>query len=134
VVCQWHSSGARRRPAAKALESEERGYLDQRRLEATTRRIYFPSIVTTAQLSVCSFVPKSISLVDGTIPSSAEFAPAGAIRLHKQLSTEPAPGPFGPHGQEAVSLASAKERTVFIVNAENFDTFLCRFRVDDRYG
>jgi hypothetical protein len=41
-------------------------------------------------------VPKSISLVDGTMPSGADFTPAAAVRFHKQLSTEPAPGPFGP--------------------------------------
>ena len=99
--------------AAEGLESEERGYSDQRRLKAATRRIYFPAIATRAQLSVCSSAPNSISLVDGTLPSGAEFTPAAAVRFHKQISTEPAPGPFGPHGQEAATLSRAKERAVY---------------------
>jgi hypothetical protein len=117
--------------ASEALELEERAYLDRR--GGDSRRLYFSAIVTTTQLSVCSFDPSTISLVDGMVPATATFSPHGVVRLTKQFSTQPIAGaPVGLYGQEAGALVDAKERTVFVINAESLDEFLCDFNVDDR--
>jgi hypothetical protein len=122
--------GAELVSASEALLQEERGYLDRR--PAQRRRIYFPAIVTTAQLSVCSFDPDAIQLSDGKIPAGAQFARTSVVRFTKQLSkrvSEPAMPSVG-HGTEAEALASAKDRTVFIINAEGLHDFLNGFSID----
>jgi hypothetical protein len=117
--------------ATEALEKQERGYLSRRGGDA--RRIYFAAIVTTAQLTVCSFDPGSISLADGTIPAEANFSRVDAVRLTKQLSTDPTDTvSYGQYGEEAGALVRAKERTVFIINADKLDNFLNAFEVNDR--
>jgi hypothetical protein len=123
--------GAELISAAEALEFEERPYLDRR--GGDSRRIYFSAIVTTAQLTVCSFDQSSVSLSDGTIPTGAKFESVDAVRLTKQLSTQPIKGvPVALYGDEAQTLIKAKERTIFVVNALKLDEFLYDFNVDDR--
>jgi len=123
--------GAELVSAAEALEIEERDYLNRR--GGDSRRIYFAAIVTTADLSVCSFDPSSISLADGMIPCNAPLSPVHAVRITKQLSTQPVGGvPVAQFGQEADALVKAKERTVFVINAAHLDEFLRDFDVDDR--
>src|ERR1700722_4181025 len=82
-------------------------------------RFYFAAIITTAPLSVCTFDANKISLADGKIPSDAKLVPADSVRYTKQLSTRMIRGvPVGLQGQEAKTLARAKERTVFVIRAE----------------
>jgi hypothetical protein len=122
--------GAELIAATEALEREECGYLDRR--GGNSRRLYFAAIVTTANLTVCSFDPNSISLADGKIPDGAEISSVGAVRYTKQLSTKPISGtPVAGTGQEARALSLAKERTVFIINAQKLNDFLVDFNVDD---
>jgi hypothetical protein len=117
--------------ATEALEHEEREYLNRR--GGDSRRLYFSAIVTTAQLSICYFDPSHASLANGMIPASSKFTPARAVRLTKDLSTrEVTDVPESAYGHEAAALVKAKERTVFVVNAESLDGFLNAFTVDDR--
>jgi len=125
--------------ATEALEREERDYLDRRR-GGSSRRLYFPAIVATAQLKVCSFDPQTISLADGMMPPEASFRPVDCVRFTKQLSTQqpdrplqiPMPRFYGQYGEEARTLAREKERTVFVVNAEKLDNYLREFNLEDR--
>jgi hypothetical protein len=121
--------------ATEALESEEREYLNRRGWDSI--RVYFPVIVTTAQLKICSFDPKRISLSDGLVPPDAKISLADSVRFTKQLST--APGTRGgmltlasliTYGREAGEIARAKKRSLFIVHAEKLDNFLREFRID----
>ena len=121
--------------ATEALESEESYYLDRR--GGDSMRVYFPAIVTTAPLKVCSFDPKHISLKDGLVPLDAKVEVARFVRFTKQLSTDVAQSNGMVriarsivYGQEAGILARAKKRTSFIINAEALDEFLCKFVID----
>jgi hypothetical protein len=121
--------GAELVTASEALELEERGYLDNR--GGNSSRVYFPAIVTTAQLKVCSFDPKRISLADGLVPADAKFEVVDYVRFTKQLSTESGCiGGFGEYGQEAATIARAKTRTAFVVSAPKLDHFLRNFLID----
>jgi hypothetical protein len=111
--------------ATEGLAEEER-FLQPKRPDAV--RMYFPVIVTTANLSVCRFDGDAISISDGKLPDS-QFQDAPYVRFRKQLSTQPPKG--GISGDDpSRSLAKAKERTVFVVNSGAFASFLAEFRVD----
>ena len=118
--------------ATEALAEEEtNAYLTKR--GGAFRRLYFPVIVTTARLWVCSFDPAHIALDVGAIPPASLRESFHSVRYTKQLSTRTERIPPGlPYGSEAARLASAKSRTAFIVVADQLDRFLCDFSVDDR--
>jgi hypothetical protein len=83
-------------------------------------RIYIPVIVTTAELKVASFDPHKISIKDGSIPDDAEFTTVPSIRFRKSFSSK-----INESKQDTLyNLHKEMERTVFVVNAENFDKFL----------
>jgi hypothetical protein len=72
--------------ATEALAHEEmETYLLHR--GGTFRRLYYPIIVTTARLSVCSFDPADITLGTGQLPPSTLRQSYRALRYTKQLST-----------------------------------------------
>lgn len=117
--------GAELVSATEGLAWEEKEYHAQRR---DALRMYFSTIVTTAQLKVCSFDPKEISLTDGKV-ATTEFKDVPYVRFRKQLSTQPLSVPAtlreGLH-----SIVRAKEHTVFIVNSQSICDFLQAFVVN----
>jgi hypothetical protein len=116
--------------ATEALANEEAHYLGRR--GGPSRRCYFAAVVTTARLMVCEFDPNSISLVDGTIPTS-QMSAHEAVRFTKQLSTQRETVPKDVQlGSEAEALANAKDRTAFVVRAPYLNKFLSLFTVDGR--
>jgi hypothetical protein len=118
--------------ATEALADEEvEAYLTRR--GGAFRRIYYPAVVTTARLWVCSFAPSDIALDSGTLPPASLREEFSVVRYTKQLSTQRAGIPSGiRYGTEAAALASAKARTAFVIVADHLDSFLCDFTVDDR--
>ncbi|MGB8857304.1 MAG: hypothetical protein WCC58_11635 [Burkholderiales bacterium] len=112
------------RLAAGVISSIEGFAFEQLPLVGRTGRakviIFIPIIVTTAKLKICTFEPDKITLGDGTIKEE-KLQEVPYIRFRKQLST----------AHYHVNLdyshsdqASAKERTVFVVNAEKLIEFL----------
>ena len=110
--------------ATEALAQEEKPYLARIK---DAIRMYFSVIVTTAQLKICSFDPKDISLADGKINKSS-FQDVPFVRFRKQLSTR-LPKPNFSEGLGR--LAYAKEHTIFVVNAEAISQFLSVIELDD---
>jgi hypothetical protein len=78
---------------------------------------YSPVIVTTAELSVCHYNPSDISLDTGEI-SNASFEIVPYVRFRKSLVQG------GAQGETLTKIASESERTVFVVNANKFISFL----------
>ena len=90
-------------------------------------RVYFSVIVTTAQLRICRFDPRDVSLRDGKVPN-ASFETVPYVAFRKQLSTDPANRPVA--GTPRLQMfARAKEHTVFVLNAEELVPFLAQFRL-----
>ena len=115
--------------ATEALADED--LLFMRAKEGDSSRAYFAIVVTTARLQLCQFDPDKVSLVDGTLPDDATFVEVPCIRFRKQLSTaRPKKGDFG-SSTARDALVRSKERTVFVVNAAHFTTFLEAFSFDD---
>jgi hypothetical protein len=118
--------------ATEALAREElETYLMKR--GGNPGRVYYPAIVTTARLSMCSFDPANIALASGTLPPGSPRERVSVVRYTKQLSTRPGVIPPGVrYGAEAEALASAKLRTAFIIAAPELDRFLREFEVAQR--
>jgi hypothetical protein len=71
-------------------------------------------------------------MADGKLPAGASFEPVRYVRFRKQLTTRPSTfsntsGWYEPYR----TLALAKERTVFVVNAEALEDFLSDFELDN---
>jgi hypothetical protein len=85
-------------------------------------RIYLNVIITTADLSLCSFDPADISIDDGML-DKADFEQVPFLRFRKSLSTKSVEelnlDEKTPH-----SLVKAKESTIFIVNSKHLKDFL----------
>ena len=85
-----------------------------------TIRVYVPVILTTAKLEVCRFDPSDVDLQSGKLPD-AQFQTVPFIRFRKGLATRMSSErqiiDFGKANQE-------KERTVFVVQAEELAGFL----------
>jgi hypothetical protein len=78
-------------------------------------RLYFPMIVTNAQMYACFYDPKSVDLATGELPEG-EFEAVNFLRFRKGLSTR------WPISSDMPTLRHAnreKERTLFIVNGAN---------------
>jgi hypothetical protein len=111
------------RTAAELIESVEALALQEK--EHVTggnlfRRLYVPVIVTTAELVVSSFDPRSISLKDGCLPQDSDFQHVPFIRFSKSLTTQYDTS----HGRGILETYEQTRRTVFVVNAENIEDFL----------
>lgn len=116
---------------ASILVSSTEGYASeemQRVQKEDVLRVYFGVIVTTAKLKVCSFDSELISLATGEI-ANAEYREVPFLRFRKQLGShrDMPTVELNPRGYRKI--ATAKERTVFIVNSERFSDFLERFEV-----
>jgi len=94
-------------------------------------RIYYPLIVTTAQLEICRFNREDISLVEGTLPTG-NFERVPFIRFRKSLTTKLSPNTSP---RDLTQANQDKERTVFIVNATELGNVLTqwRFTKEDRF-
>lgn len=84
-------------------------------------RIYFPLIVTNAQLHICSFDISNVSLRDGRFVENAQFQAVPFVRFRKSLATRLTP--------EALpdSLNKANRdmtRTILVVNSDSLVSML----------
>jgi len=94
-------------------------------------RFFFNVIVTTAPLEKCLFDPAEISLTTGKI-ANADCASIPYVRFRKHLSARAG------KAKDLRGLVSAKENTVFVVNAAFLGNFLDGFEIDqesiDKYS
>lgn len=113
--------------ATEGVEREEAdAYLG--RIGHHSIRLYLPVIVTTAELHVAAFDAANVSLIDGTVPAGkTTLERVDLVRFTKQLSVRASSDADTAPGSESDSLARSKERTVFVVNAQAFDSFLRGF-------
>lgn len=116
------------RTASELLESTESFALQEKVLEdkkpesmRSFRRIYIPVIVTTAELKVSCFDPQTISLDKGELPDNTEFTTIPYIRFRKSFTNIISPDSPIDNSRD---FHMQSERCVFIVNAENFNSFL----------
>lgn len=86
-----------------------------------TKTQYCSVIITTAQLFICPFDPKSILLTTGELPPTTEVKKIPFIRFEKQLSTKKYKI-IEPDG--STSYERARNHNVFIVNVESLEEFL----------
>lgn len=112
--------------ATEALGLQEKDY--RWPIEAETFRVYVSLIVTTAPLLVTAYDPSRISLSDGTL-RGATFTRVPFLRFRKQLAWD-AGTRIKPTSAPPAEISSARESTVFIVNAEFLTNFLQEFEVD----
>lgn len=89
----------------------------------------FPVIVTNAEISICSFNPNNVSILDGTIDASATtIMTVPFIRFRKSLATTFPEGTFS-NLKEA---NEARELTVFVVNASALPSLLKDWKMSSR--
>lgn len=105
--------------ATEAIALEEYPHMKSRNYGF---RMYVPVIVTTARLSVSSVDTASLSLSTGEA-SRVTHREVPFVRFRKQLSSEFAIQPRDSN-LEFAELANAREKMVFIVNAEHLGGFL----------
>lgn len=105
--------------ATEALAHEERRIIDFSSPKSVFDRIYIPIIVTTAELILAFFKTGDISLVDGSLPSDADFTKVPYIMFRKALKAR-----TNLVMNSVTEIHTASERTVFIVNSEKLDEFL----------
>jgi hypothetical protein len=125
-----HEHGRRtllERTAAELVESVEALAIQEKQLEDNRNntglsfgRIYVPVLVTTAELRVGLFDPKSISLTDGSLPTEATFKTVPYVRFRKSLTSRV----ISTAHSSLQETYESTERTIFVVNAESFQVFL----------
>lgn len=114
--------------AVDSLAAEELNIRNQQSQYGS--RVYFPVIVTTAKLQLCEFNSDEILLEDGTLPYTAgQFKIVPYIRFHKSLTTKLSPNY---HPPDIMSANQDKERTIFIVNAQELINFLDEWKLNQR--
>lgn len=93
--------------------------------------LYFPLIVTTATLKVCTFDPHNVSMETGEIANTAStaFTTVPAIRFRKSLSVKDNHRASIDNISDAIQ---AREMTVFVVNAANLLEVLKDWEIIDR--
>lgn len=112
--------------AAQVLESivglaDEEVSIERSQNPTHLRLFIFPAIVTNAQIVVCRFDPNKINLRDGTLDmQDVELSIVPFIRFRKSMATSFPEGWF----INLDSANKARERTVFVVNAESLTDFL----------
>lgn len=94
-------------------------------------RYYFNVIVTTAPLHICSFDPTLVDLSTGEI-NEALSVEVPYLRFRKQLSTHSIPQ-LSWTETDIRGISTAKENTVFVVNANHIVDFLREFEIDEQY-
>ena len=91
------------------------------------RLFIFPVIVTNAKITVCQFKSSDVSIADGTLDlNNVKLDTVPFIRFRKSLATNFPEGKFL-HLKDA---HRARERTVFIINAEGLPDFLKGLRME----
>ncbi len=135
--CVLPSDESRKSPileslAAEVIESVE-GLANEEVLIARSsgqlhaRIFVIPIIVTNATLVVCRFAPDKIRINDGTLdPSDTEIEEVPFIRFRKSIVTD-FPNERFYNLKEA---NRARERTVFVVNANHIDSFLTNWNIE----
>jgi hypothetical protein len=140
--CILSSDDSRKQPileslCAELLESieglaQEEVSIQQSQKRGHLRLFIFPVIVTNAKLMVCQFKSSDVKITDGTLDlNSVTLTCVPFIRFRKSLATE------FPKRIIAKSLKDAhraRERTVFVVNAEGLPDFLNGWKVDAYSG
>jgi hypothetical protein len=120
--------------AATLLSSTEALALEEAPVQMKTSHglsMYFSVIVTTATINVCRVNPEEISLKDCKFGiDHAEVKEHPYVRFHKQLSTRDAVL-TNDSGDPFDAMARAKERSVFVINANSLGEFLKNFEVDN---
>ena len=91
------------------------------------KRFYVPVIITTADLMVASFEPSSVSFKDGCLPDDAVFEAVPFVRFRKSFGGISFVGTVPPVEQAY----RESERTVFVVNAEHWESFLIQWELTD---
>jgi len=94
------------------------------------RFVYLPVVVTNADLQICKFQSRDVSLLKGTF-DNCEFESVPLVRFHKSLATKSDPALFlrtvGQSNQ-------ARLRTVLIVKADYLSKFLEEWCFDRAYS
>ena len=89
----------------------------------------FPVIVTNADISICSFNPCNVSILDGTLDASAAtIMTVPFIRFRKSLATTFPAGTFS----NLTEANEARELTVFVVNASALPSLLKDWKMSSR--
>ena len=115
--------GAGLAQAADGLAS----HLLQLREQVGSTDIVVPAIVTNATLMLASFSPKDVSLESGEV-DNADFDIVPHLRFRKSLAAASMPDEYEP--EQLRDLSAAAERTVFVINAVHFTSWLDTFEVD----
>lgn len=115
------------RTASELLDSIEAFASQEKRgtTDPQFRKFYVPIIVTTADLMVSLFEPNSISLKDGSLPKDAVFETVPYVRFRKSFRDIS----LGYNTLPVEQAYRESERTVFIVNAEHWKTFLIEWEI-----
>lgn len=111
----------------EGLAGEEIRIAESRQDKSGRRKRYIlPLIVTNAKIVVCKFDPARVSLEDGTLgDADVELREVPFIRFRKSLATKFPTGEIP--SLERANLA--RQRTVFVANAETLPEFLKELRV-----
>ena len=112
--------------SVEALANQEK-LLQQKNGADNLSRVYIPVIVTTAQLFIAEVDPSNISLEDGCLPKDTPYSEVPFIRYRKSLSNFTGTSA----GKSIGEFHTESERTVFIVNALNFEKFLKQYESRD---
>lgn len=136
AFCVVHGQDPKSKPmlertAAELLDATEAIAFEEYQLHKKDKTrflsFYCSVIATTAELRICTFNPEDISTEKGEI-HKAEFRKVPFLRFRKSLSTRQ-PSHVGVKSfKEAIG---AKERTVFVVNAEHIVEFVQSLEIQD---
>jgi len=117
------------RTASSIIEATEAFAMEEHALGVARPdhlRVYFPVIVTTADLKICRFDPGEIDLKSGEI-TNCEFEDVQFIRFRKSLTARIEES----SEKDITKVLRQKERTVFVVNSESFIDFLKQWELGD---
>jgi hypothetical protein len=107
-----------------SLANEEKSITLSYPNPSPARRAYIPVIITTANLHVCTFHPNDINLDEGRVTTSS-FENVEYIRFRKGLSTADINNIQS--ANDIRELNKLNERTVFVIQANKFVTFLSKY-------
>ena len=91
-------------------------------------RIYYPVIVTSAQLYLCHFDASKVSIEDGKL-NEAHYESVPFIRFRKSLALSLLSDSAPRNIQEA---NKERERTILIVNASELTNILSKWKIQER--
>jgi len=119
------------RTAAELIEATEALAIEEYNIENPTNipnRIYYPVIITTAELKVCNFDPSDINIKTGELQEkNCKFKTVPFIKFKKSLSQR---RPNKPKFKNIMDVDSFTERTVIIVNSDSIVQLLKTWKLD----